>query len=90
VQHAGDDAPSRRAERDPNAEFARSLRRGVGDHAINADRREQQAESRERAQEEKRVTPRSDGCREHFLDAADFLHRFVRPDAVNAIAETTS
>jgi hypothetical protein len=34
------------------------LRRGVGNHAINADRREQQAQSRERAYEKERVTPR--------------------------------
>ena len=90
MQHAGDDASSRRTERNANAEFASSLRRGVRDHAINPDGREQEAQSRERAQEEKRITTRSDGCGEHFLDAADFLHRFIRPDAVNAIAKTTS
>src|SRR4029077_16090417 len=87
AQHAGNDPPWCRAERDANAEFASSLRRGVGDHAINADRREQQAKKRKCADQKQCVTPWRDRCGKHFLDAADFLDWFVRPDSVNPIAQ---
>src|SRR5688500_14512879 len=57
TQHEPQDTPRVAAERQPNADFARTLADVIREHAVQTDRREQQGEQAERRGEEHRRAP---------------------------------